>query len=78
MKEDNKLQNEDDTVKKLNNVEQSLKEKQIKTTNENIKGNIESNKAEKSTMRDDKILTTGNNEVISKENNSTSEQVLHC
>jgi hypothetical protein len=76
----NNAKAEDETVKKLNNVEQSIKEKQIKTTNENIKGNIESSNPGKSKVVEDKPITSSSrsNENLNQldEQESTSEQVF--
>lgn len=71
-----KAKAEEETVKKLNNVEQSLKEKQIKTTNENIKGKMVSNKLEEKP----KASTSKSNENINQANDQemepSSEQVV--
>jgi hypothetical protein len=71
----NKTTTEDETVKKLNNVEQSLKEKQIKTKNENIKGNVKSSEPEKSKVENKQKTTPGSNENLNQPE-SVSEQVL--
>jgi hypothetical protein len=56
-----------------------MKEKQIKTTNENIKGNVKSSEREKSKVEDKpKTSMPRSNENTSQpdEQGSTSEQVL--
>ena len=55
---------DDETVKKLNNVEQSIKEKQIKTINEDIKGN--GSEPEKSKVEEKQKTTSRNNENLNE------------
>ena len=71
---------EEETVKKLNNVEQSIKEKQIKTTNENIEGNVQNTKPVKLKAVEDKpkTSTSKSNENLNQSDvqEASSEQVL--
>ena len=56
-----------------------MKEKQIKTTNENIKGNVKSSEREKSKVEDKpktSMPRSNENTSQSDEQGSTSEQVL--
>lgn len=57
----NKENLEEEVVKKLNNVELSIKEKQIKTTNENVKGNVQNTKTAKSKVVEDKPKSSTSN-----------------
>ncbi|XP_028398604.1 uncharacterized protein LOC114522173 [Dendronephthya gigantea] len=65
---------EGETAKKLNNVEQSLKEKQIKTTNENIKGKMVTNKLEDKPKTSTSKSNENINEVNDEEMTSSTEQ----
>ena len=75
----NKENLEGEVVKKLNNVELSIKEKQIKTTNENVKGNAQNTKTAKSKVVEDKPETPASksNENLNQSDvqESSSEQV---
>ena len=76
----NKENLEGEVVKKLNNVELSIKEKQIKTTNENVKGNVQNTKTAKSKVVEDKpeTPTSKSNENLNQPDvqESSSEQVV--
>lgn len=67
---------QDQTVKKINNVEKSLKEKQIKTKNENSKGNIGGSDlaVPGSSKEDDKARTSKSNIKSVESKDETPEQ----